>query len=190
MEYVSTLDCFLLVIDHLIHNCRHANTARMVRVCSFQDGLFGHLFHSRVVSRQTLCDSQILTCVFQSFRGTQKGKGGHDEVARRIASNGQCWVEKSECRGIALSLTWAHVMIISAWRREDLQTYMFRLYLEFARVMSADRDNGKMVSVCEGFWLSARSSANGLTRVSGLCTSIEYVRRLGGPRQRHVVTVL
>jgi beta-1,2-xylosyltransferase len=42
-------------------------------------------------------------------------------------------------------------MIISAWRREDLQTYMFRLYLEFARVMSADRDNGKMVSVGEGF---------------------------------------
>ncbi|KAJ9094050.1 hypothetical protein QFC21_006151 [Naganishia friedmannii] len=63
---------------------------------------------------------------FASFRGTPKGKGGHDEVARRIASNGQCWVEKT-------------------WRREDLQTYMFRLYLEFARVMSPDRDNGKMV---------------------------------------------
>jgi hypothetical protein len=33
-----------------------------------------------------------------------------------------------------------------AWRREDLEIYMFRLYLEYARLMSPDRDNGKMVS--------------------------------------------
>jgi len=33
--------------------------------------------------------------MFDSFRGSTKGKGGHDEVARRIASNGQCWVERS-----------------------------------------------------------------------------------------------
>lgn len=31
-----------------------------------------------------------------SFRGTPSGKGSHDEVARRIALNGQCWVEKSK----------------------------------------------------------------------------------------------
>jgi hypothetical protein len=30
-----------------------------------------------------------------SFRGTPSGKGGHDEVARRIALNSQCWVERS-----------------------------------------------------------------------------------------------
>lgn len=70
-------------------------------------------------------DYSDLYSILAFFRGTPKGKGGHDEVARRIASNGQCWVEKT-------------------WRREDLQTYMFRLYLEFARVMSPDRDNGKM----------------------------------------------
>lgn len=31
-----------------------------------------------------------------------------------------------------------------AWRREDMQAYMFRLYLEFARLVSPDRDTGKM----------------------------------------------
>lgn len=36
---------------------------------------------------------------------------------------------------------------LTAWRREDMQAYMFRMYLEFARVVSPDRDNGKMVRV-------------------------------------------
>lgn len=35
------------------------------------------------------------TELIDSFRGTPSGKGSHDEVARRIALNGQCWVEKS-----------------------------------------------------------------------------------------------
>ena len=35
---------------------------------------------------------------------------------------------------------------VLAWRREDMQAYMYRLYLEYARLMSTDRDNGKMVS--------------------------------------------
>ncbi|KLT40707.1 Cap3p [Cutaneotrichosporon oleaginosum] len=62
------------------------------------------------------------------FRGSPTGRGSHDEVARRIARNGQCWVERT-------------------WRSEDLEVYMFRLYLEWARVVSDDRDNGKMVSL-------------------------------------------
>lgn len=33
------------------------------------------------------------------FRGSPSGRGSHDEVARRIARNGQCWVERSECFG-------------------------------------------------------------------------------------------
>jgi beta-1,2-xylosyltransferase len=75
-----------------------------------------------------------------SFRGTPSGKGSHDEVARRIALNGQCWVERSN----------HHLLVMcnadkTAWRRDDLQAYMFRLYLEYARLISPDRDNGKMV---------------------------------------------
>lgn len=80
-----------------------------------------------------------------SFRGTPSGKGSHDEVARRIALNGQCWVEKSKSQQRSFRRNDAN---ISAWRREDLQAYMFRLYLEFARLISPDRDNGAMVSNC------------------------------------------
>jgi beta-1,2-xylosyltransferase len=83
----------------------------------------------------------------RSFRGTPSGKGGHDEVARRIALNSQCWVERSEwftwhqCGGSVV------LMKITAWRREDMQVYMFLLYLEYARLASPDRDTGKMVSI-------------------------------------------
>lgn len=41
-------------------------------------------------------DYTDLYSVLNFFRGSLKGKGGHDEVARRIALNGQCWAEKSE----------------------------------------------------------------------------------------------
>lgn len=59
--------------------------------------------------------------------------------------NGQCWVERSEQHHILIfaSLLMARI----AWRREDLQSYMFRLYLEYARLVSPDRDNGGMVRV-------------------------------------------
>ncbi|ORX35699.1 hypothetical protein BD324DRAFT_631296 [Kockovaella imperatae] len=70
-------------------------------------------------------DYSDLFSIMAFFRGTMKGKGSHDEVARRIALNGQCWVERT-------------------WRTADLQAYMFRLYLEYARLISPDRDNGKM----------------------------------------------
>ncbi|EIW70562.1 beta-1,2-xylosyltransferase 1 [Tremella mesenterica] len=70
-------------------------------------------------------DYSDLFSIMTFFRGTPSGKGSHDEVARRIALNGQCWVERT-------------------WRREDLEVYMFRLYLEYARLISSDRDNGKM----------------------------------------------
>lgn len=73
----------------------------------------------------TKMDYSDLWSILAFFRGSPKGKGGHDEVARRIASNGQCWVERT-------------------WRREDMQAYMFRMYLEYARLMSPDRDTGKM----------------------------------------------
>ncbi|BEI82977.1 hypothetical protein CcaverHIS002_0308450 [Cutaneotrichosporon cavernicola] len=70
-------------------------------------------------------DYSDLYSVLAFFRGSLSGRGSHDEVARRIARNGQCWVERT-------------------LRREDLEVYMFRLYLEWARLVSDDRDNGKM----------------------------------------------
>lgn len=44
----------------------------------------------------TKMDYSDLWSILAFFRGTPKGTGGHDEVARRIAKNGQCWVERSE----------------------------------------------------------------------------------------------
>ncbi|KAJ8584607.1 glycosyltransferase family 90 protein [Rhizopogon salebrosus TDB-379] len=55
------------------------------------------------------------------FRGGFGGEGAHDDMARKIATAGREWSKKY-------------------WRREDLTAYMFRLFLEYARVSSLDRD--------------------------------------------------
>lgn len=47
--------------------------------------------------------------------------GGHEHIAERIAQHAQ---DASR----------------SLWRWEDMQAYMFRLLLEYARVMSVDRE--------------------------------------------------
>ncbi|KAL7415711.1 glycosyl transferase family 90-domain-containing protein [Mrakia frigida] len=54
------------------------------------------------------------------FRGTPEQPGGFDEVAKALARNGQCFVRR-------------------LWRKEDLQAYMFLVYLELARLLSLDR---------------------------------------------------
>jgi beta-1,2-xylosyltransferase len=53
---------------------------------------------------------------------------GFDEVAQAIARNGQCFVRRM-------------------WRREDLQAYMFLVWLEMGRLLSGDRSG--MVSRIE-----------------------------------------
>ncbi|KAH7890255.1 glycosyl transferase family 90-domain-containing protein [Phlebopus sp. FC_14] len=55
------------------------------------------------------------------FRGDLDGTGAHEDVAARMARQGREW-----SRGF--------------WRREDMVAYMFRLFLEYARVMDVDRD--------------------------------------------------
>lgn len=118
---------------------RHPDITRMVRIRPVQDGLLGSILHHVLVSFLTRIDER--TKLMPSFRGTPSGKGSHDEVARRIALNGQCWVERSMFQ----SQLQRKQADIPAWRRDDLQAYMFRLYLEYARLISPDRDNGKMV---------------------------------------------
>ncbi|KAJ7620973.1 glycosyl transferase family 90-domain-containing protein [Roridomyces roridus] len=54
------------------------------------------------------------------FRGDPAGQGAHDEMAERIARQGREWSRQY-------------------WRREDLVAYNYRLFLEYARVMSTDR---------------------------------------------------
>lgn len=50
-----------------------------------------------------------------------EGVGGHDDVARRIALGGKEWAER-------------------VLRREDMQIYVFRLLLEYARVCDDERE--------------------------------------------------
>ncbi|KDQ16303.1 glycosyltransferase family 90 protein [Botryobasidium botryosum FD-172 SS1] len=56
------------------------------------------------------------------FRGDIKGEGSHEEMAEEIARAGKEWSQ-------------------TFWRKQDMVAYMFRLYLEYARVMSNDRDS-------------------------------------------------
>ena len=67
------------------------------------------------------------------FRGGLPGLGDggpvassehHEDLARKIATAGREWSMKY-------------------WRREDLTAYMFRLFLEYARVMSSDRERNR-----------------------------------------------
>ncbi|KAF5391052.1 hypothetical protein D9757_003999 [Collybiopsis confluens] len=55
------------------------------------------------------------------FRGDPNGEGAHEDLARQIALQGREWSKKF-------------------WRREDLVAYFFRLMLEYARLMSVDRE--------------------------------------------------
>ncbi|KID99658.1 Lipopolysaccharide-modifying protein, partial [Metarhizium majus ARSEF 297] len=59
--------------------------------------------------------------IMEFFRGYQ-GRNAHDEAAKRIAMEGKEWAER-------------------VLRREDMQIYMLRLLLEYARVMDDDRES-------------------------------------------------
>ncbi|TDL20408.1 hypothetical protein BD410DRAFT_899533 [Rickenella mellea] len=66
-------------------------------------------------------DYSDLYDAFVFFRGDPNGEGNHDELARKIAAAGESWTQ-------------------SFWRKEDITAYMFRLFLEYGRLMSLDRD--------------------------------------------------
>ncbi|KAF8960655.1 glycosyl transferase family 90-domain-containing protein [Flammula alnicola] len=55
------------------------------------------------------------------FRGNGNGDGAHENLARKIAVAGRQWSK-------------------TFWRKEDLTAYFFRLILEYARLMSTDRE--------------------------------------------------
>ncbi|KAL0958786.1 hypothetical protein HGRIS_014107 [Hohenbuehelia grisea] len=59
---------------------------------------------------------------FVFFHGGIYGEGEHEDLAMKIASEGRTWSK-------------------SFWRKEDMTAYIFRLFLEYSRVMSLDRDD-------------------------------------------------
>ncbi|KZV84064.1 hypothetical protein EXIGLDRAFT_727686 [Exidia glandulosa HHB12029] len=68
-------------------------------------------------------DYSDLYDVLAFFRGTPDGQGAHDDLAEKIATAGRAWTERF-------------------WRQDDVIAYMWRLYLEYVRVMSVDRASG------------------------------------------------
>ncbi|EGG02574.1 family 90 glycosyltransferase [Melampsora larici-populina 98AG31] len=65
-------------------------------------------------------DYSDLLDLMSFFTGDLDGKGGFDGLAEQIAGNGKAWVDDH-------------------FRFEDVQAYMWRTYLEYARVSSDDR---------------------------------------------------
>ncbi|KAF5367754.1 hypothetical protein D9758_009860 [Tetrapyrgos nigripes] len=70
-------------------------------------------------------DLSDLWDAFVFFRGDLNGEGGHDELAKKIGKMGKEWSLKY-------------------WRWEDMVAYNFRLFLEYARVMSSNRTSTEM----------------------------------------------
>ncbi|KZV78280.1 hypothetical protein EXIGLDRAFT_847684 [Exidia glandulosa HHB12029] len=68
-------------------------------------------------------DYSDLYDVLAFFRGTPDGQGAHDDLAEKIATAGRAWTERF-------------------WRQDDVIAYMWRVYLEYVRVMSVDRASG------------------------------------------------
>ncbi|GAA5991217.1 hypothetical protein JCM11641_001623 [Rhodosporidiobolus odoratus] len=56
------------------------------------------------------------------FIGLPDGTGSHDHLAKKIAAQGKKWADEQ-------------------WREVDMAAYMFRLYLEYARLLNRDGDN-------------------------------------------------
>ncbi|KAJ4496637.1 hypothetical protein C8R41DRAFT_866040 [Lentinula lateritia] len=56
------------------------------------------------------------------FRGDSNGEGAQEELERQIALQGREWSK-------------------TYWRRQDIIAYSYRMFLEYARIMSLDREN-------------------------------------------------
>lgn len=68
---------------------------------------------------------------FLGYKGKDIERKGHDEVAAKMAREGKEWAEK-------------------VLRREDMQVYVFRLLLEYARVTGNEREKmGWVVDLLE-----------------------------------------
>jgi len=103
-------------------------------------------------------DYSDIPSVLAFFRGSPDPSAkdpGRDEVARRIAANGRCWVERTWRRGSFTLAFFPHLFSLSedrnkAYHRsvllrrfgitEDVIAYVFRLYLEWARIQSGGDD--------------------------------------------------
>ncbi|KAF9267963.1 hypothetical protein L218DRAFT_995514 [Marasmius fiardii PR-910] len=98
----------------------------------FKATIYPEWYHSRVQPWLHYVPVQVdmsdLYDAFVFFRGDSNGKGSHDELARKIARQGREWSR-------------------TFWRREDMVAYFFRLMLEYARVMSPNREEVNYMAI-------------------------------------------
>ncbi|KAG2351994.1 glycosyl transferase family 90-domain-containing protein [Suillus spraguei] len=91
----------------------------------FKSSIYPEWFMDRVAPWVHYVPVQVdLSDLYDSltfFRGGLQGEGAHEDLAKKIAAAGREWSQ-------------------TYWRKEDLTAYMFRLFLEYARVCSLDRD--------------------------------------------------
>jgi len=66
-------------------------------------------------------DYSDLYDVLAYFEGTADGQGSHREQAEQLADSGRLWA-------------------MDHWRREDMAAYMFRVVLEYGRLVHQDTD--------------------------------------------------
>ncbi|KAE9390089.1 hypothetical protein BT96DRAFT_1002581 [Gymnopus androsaceus JB14] len=91
----------------------------------FKSTIFPEWFTDRVAPWVHYIPIQVdLSDLYDSlifFRGDAYGEGGHEELARKIALQGREWSK-------------------TYWRKEDILAYFYRLFLEYTRLMSLDRE--------------------------------------------------
>jgi len=73
------------------------------------------------------------------FRGDAYGEGGHEELARKIALQGREWSKTYWRKEDILAYFYRCVQLLDALLRVGLK-FLFRLFLEYARLMSLDRE--------------------------------------------------
>ncbi|KAH9817857.1 family 90 glycosyltransferase [Melampsora americana] len=88
-------------------------------------GRFHRLMGTKsVVFKSTIfpeCTDLSLSHSMAFFTGDLKGEGAQDEVGEKIGEAGKRWTERF-------------------WRKEDMQAYMFRLILEYCRLVKRDEE--------------------------------------------------
>ncbi|BGP16351.1 hypothetical protein JCM10213_004892 [Rhodosporidiobolus nylandii] len=78
-------------------------------------------------------DYSDLYDILTFFRGTPDGVGAHDELAKKIGISGKNWARDH-------------------WRKQDMAAYMFRLVLEWARLLHRNDDDHQNLDF--DFWES------------------------------------
>ncbi|KAI5476937.1 glycosyltransferase family 90 protein [Pseudohyphozyma bogoriensis] len=66
-------------------------------------------------------DYADLWAIMAFFRGGKKGYGNHDDLAKKIGTEGKKWTANH-------------------WRWEDMEVYFYRLLIEYNRIMARDED--------------------------------------------------